>query len=96
MISDENETLEEFAQVPFACYKIITAVQNMGKLGKFLPQEQKTDMGDFMVGDPISLQLNIVDEDVTVVERVAGHADEYDLPVSVTPLPTLHVRSFYL
>ena len=79
LVSDENATLDEFSQVPFGAYKIITAVTNMGMLGKWLPQTAQTDMGDFMVGDPITLQLNLVEETLTLTERISGKVTNHDM-----------------
>jgi hypothetical protein len=72
LITSDNATLEDFCQLPFVCYKIVTAVQNMGLLGRYLPQQEKTDMGDFIVADPCTLQVNLASEDLTVIEREAA------------------------
>lgn len=67
MLSTENGGLEDFCTVRFPAWKLITGVQNTGKMGAMLPQQQRNDMGDFMVGDPLALCLHLVEEDVTVM-----------------------------
>ncbi len=81
LLSIENVGLEDFCTVKFPGYKIITSVQNTGKLGALLPQQQRNDMGDFMIGDPVALCLHLVEEEVTVIVRVKGLEEEITWPL---------------
>lgn len=81
LLCDENAGLQDFCTVKFPAYKIITGVQNTGKLGALLPQQQRTDMGDYMIGDPLAVCLYLVDEELTVVKRVKGDEEEYTWPL---------------
>ena len=81
MLSTENAGLQDFCTVKFPGYKIITSVQNTGKLGALLPQQQRNDMGDFMIGDPLALCLHLADEEVTILVAVKGCEDEITWPL---------------